>query len=314
MSSFLDSTGLSRLVSKITDYFAKKDGTYPNMTVGNVSNVVPIAKLPTASSVTNGDTTHVPTADAVYKTTREIFPDSWIDKGAQNPRKWKLIATSILFTNYNKGQITLIVAGDGYGEGANFGSIISASVRTGYGGALSIPNSAVDLYRFKDIQIDALMLRKGSTNQVELWVKANQPDTNVICKRLAVNNFTFNTVTDRPSQKTDDEMESYKATNPVLIATNKYMMLKTTSAVGNAWNPTYADANGALYGCKFQVTPFDSDHIFTPPASGAYLQLMANVASSAKTITNGLYLSEYVVINANSYKVIVYNNGHIVMS
>jgi hypothetical protein len=36
MSSFLDSTGLSRLVSKITDYFAKKDGTYPNMTVGKV--------------------------------------------------------------------------------------------------------------------------------------------------------------------------------------------------------------------------------------------------------------------------------------
>jgi len=31
MSSFLDSTGLSRLVSKITDYFAKKNGTYPNM-------------------------------------------------------------------------------------------------------------------------------------------------------------------------------------------------------------------------------------------------------------------------------------------
>lgn len=36
MSSFLDSTGLSRLVSKITDYFAKKDGTYPSMTVGRV--------------------------------------------------------------------------------------------------------------------------------------------------------------------------------------------------------------------------------------------------------------------------------------
>jgi hypothetical protein len=31
MSSFLDSTGLSRFASKITDYFAKKDGTYPNM-------------------------------------------------------------------------------------------------------------------------------------------------------------------------------------------------------------------------------------------------------------------------------------------
>jgi len=37
MSSFLDSTGLSRLVSKITDYFAKKDGTYPDMTVGNAT-------------------------------------------------------------------------------------------------------------------------------------------------------------------------------------------------------------------------------------------------------------------------------------
>ena len=37
MSSFLDSTGLSRLVSKIKDYFAKKDGTYPDMTVGKVS-------------------------------------------------------------------------------------------------------------------------------------------------------------------------------------------------------------------------------------------------------------------------------------
>jgi hypothetical protein len=36
MSSFLDSTGLSRLVSKITDYFAKKDGTYSNMTVGTI--------------------------------------------------------------------------------------------------------------------------------------------------------------------------------------------------------------------------------------------------------------------------------------
>jgi len=38
MSSFLDSTGLSRLVSKITDYFAKKDGTYSNMTVGTAQN------------------------------------------------------------------------------------------------------------------------------------------------------------------------------------------------------------------------------------------------------------------------------------
>jgi len=39
MSSFLDSTGLSRLVSKITDYFAKKDGTYPDMTVGMLNNM-----------------------------------------------------------------------------------------------------------------------------------------------------------------------------------------------------------------------------------------------------------------------------------
>ena len=73
MSSFLDSTGLSRLVSKITDYFAKKDGNYPNMTVGNVSNVVPIEKLPTASSVTNGDTTHVPTGDAVAKAVAQSY-------------------------------------------------------------------------------------------------------------------------------------------------------------------------------------------------------------------------------------------------
>jgi hypothetical protein len=69
MSSFLDSTGLSRLVSKITDYFAKKDGTYPDMTAGNATN----ADTAGGTSVTQIGSTNVDLDDYKGGTTVKYY-------------------------------------------------------------------------------------------------------------------------------------------------------------------------------------------------------------------------------------------------
>ena len=164
MSSFLDSTGLSRLVSKITDYFAKKDGTYPNMTVGNVSSV--------ADSRVSIDAV---SGERWYKVADTPFADTY---GTRNG-SWLITFAS---SETNKANITSL--------------LLNVSLRT--------QNATKPYYvytngfcsgKLTDNAFGAKVVSRGimgSGRKVELWVKCGGDSSyrcSVLTKELAGRNY-----------------------------------------------------------------------------------------------------------------------------
>jgi hypothetical protein len=105
MSSFLDSTGLSRLVSKITDYFAKKDGSYPNMNVGTVNGYTVGKSVPSDAKFTDTDT-KVTSAANHYTPSRDTSADKSASASGASAA-WSIdVVKGVTLQTDGKGHVT----------------------------------------------------------------------------------------------------------------------------------------------------------------------------------------------------------------
>ena len=185
------------------EYTAFQDGSYPSMTVG------------TASIARN-------------------LPYSIIDKGSQTSKCWKKVATTDVKTGYGGSSLTLLLNYNGYGYSTSnsyaLNSFLSLAINSGGSGVLR--QGYLHVYHFVNVPTDAVLLRIGSTNQYELWIKANPNNTAdvsmIVTKMSQYGNWTFNETTDRNAQLSDTEMTTYQQTNPVVFNGIRYLMSMTT--------------------------------------------------------------------------------------
>lgn len=105
MSSFLDSTGLSRLVSKITDHFAKKDGSYPNMDAGTVNGYTVWKSVPFDAKFTDTDT-KVTSAANHYAPSRDTSADKSASASGASAA-WSIdVVKGVTLQTDGKGHVT----------------------------------------------------------------------------------------------------------------------------------------------------------------------------------------------------------------
>lgn len=180
----------------------------------------------------------------------ETLPRSFINKNSQTTKVWKKIATSKVFTTWQKASIAFIICADGYGDALGLESMISVSIRTGGGGSLS--NAYVGKYNFRNY-CSVELLKIGSTNQYEIWVKAPLTDTNAQIVYLnSQEGWTIDTSSDQSVQKTDSEYSTYKSSNPSVADSfyHPYNIAKSsTSQTGGPSIPVYVNSNGELVAC-----------------------------------------------------------------
>jgi len=276
MSSFLDSTGLSRLVSKITDYFAKKDGTYPDMTVGNVSNVVPITKLPTASSVTSGDTTHVPTADAVYNSLNEYV---YLNKEYS--------------ASYNRGKVASLTWSGSldnalfeidFTYSPNNNTIQRVHVVLNISGSVSNPTVEVFSCGFINKQYNKLSNSKvgwfysSGEQNVQLWFKGSDSAQSVSAK-IAIHGYKASAAISVNAFFVSSTSWYAPDANTVLVYQNMFV----PSAIGSPSVPVYVDASGEVKPCYVvrRYSSWANSVRFTKSLSAAWNDGQSVVITSA---------------------------------
>lgn len=178
------------------------------------------------------------------------LPRSFINKNSQTTKVWKKIATSVVFTSYQKASITFFICADGYGYALGLESVISVSIRTEGGGSFS--DAYVGKYNFRN-SCSVELLKIGSTNQYEIWVKAPPSDTNFQIVYLnSQGGWTIDTSSDQSVKKTDSEYSTYKSSHPAVSSTyyHTYNIVKSsTSQIGGPSIPVYVNSNGDLVAC-----------------------------------------------------------------
>jgi hypothetical protein len=230
MSSFLDSTGLSRLASKITDYFAKKDGSYPNMTVGNVSSV--------ADSRISADAV---SGDRWYKVADTAFDDTYGTRSGS----WLITFAS---SETNKANITSL--------------LLNVSLRT--------QNATKPYYvytngfcsgKLTDNAFGAKVVSRGimgSGRKVELWVKCGADGTyrcSVLTKELAGRNYLLS----KTKQFNYYDYTGAGSAAPVTDESNNVYVYEPTivyapiGGKGSSSQPVYVSSSGEVTAC----TPAD---------------------------------------------------------
>jgi hypothetical protein len=200
------------------------------------------------------------------------------------------------------------------GSNANCCGILEVSVRN----TSSSPFTPV-------VNAELTMLnKKSSADDVVFAVTLNDRDIRIYAKStrsslylgLKLTPVSFGDWSD--AGITNFELFNVTSASSAIIGSEQpltnYIVAKVSAATGDVWTPTYSDADGALQACRFQFFPITTDQTFTPPGTRAYAQIVVNLSSSTRTITNGSYPTETVSVNASSYKLVAYNNGHITVA
>jgi hypothetical protein len=170
---------------------------------------------------------------------------AYVNKSTQTTKIWKKIATSKTFTSWDSGSICFLYNHSGYQNELGLDSIVSVTIHTGDAGSLS--NARIYTYSYRSAS-ETQLVRKGSTNQYEVWVKVPNTDTNMYATILnSYGAWTINTDDSQTGQLTDDEFTAYKSSNPSVGTDYNYNIAKASKlGVGSTRLPIFADANGML--------------------------------------------------------------------
>lgn len=186
---------------------------------------------------------------------------AYVNKSNQTTKSWKKIATSKTFTHWDAGSICFLYNHSGYQNEFGLDSIVSVTIHTSDAGSLS--NARIDTYSYRSAS-ETQLVRIGSTNQYEVWVKVPTQDTNMNATVLnSYGNWTINTDASQTGQLTDDEFTAYKSSNPSVGTSYNYNIAKASKiGVGSTRLPIFANSDGILcpmnideYYCWAQPTP-----------------------------------------------------------
>ena len=186
---------------------------------------------------------------------------AYVNKSNQTTKSWKKIATSKTFTSWDAGSICFLYNHSGYQYEFGLDSIVSVTIHTSDAGSLS--NARIDTYSYRSAS-ETQLVRIGSTNQYEVWVKVPTQDTNMNATVLnSYGNWTINTDASQTGQLTDDEFTAYKSSNPSVGTSYNYNIAKASKiGVGSTRLPIFANSDGTLspmnideYYCWAQPTP-----------------------------------------------------------
>ena len=186
---------------------------------------------------------------------------AYVNKSNQTTKSWKKIATSKTFTSWDAGSICFLYNHSGYQNEFGLDSIVSVTIHTSDAGSLS--NARIDTYSYRSAS-ETQLVRIGSTNQYEVWVKVPTQDTNMNATVLnSYGNWTINTDASKTGQLTDDEFTAYKSSNPSVGTSYNYNIAKASKiGVGSTRLPIFANSDGTLspmnideYYCWAQPTP-----------------------------------------------------------
>lgn len=170
---------------------------------------------------------------------------AYVNKSSQTTKIWKKIATSKTFTNYDAGSICFLYNHSGYIDEKGLDSIVSISIHAGNSGSLVAARIYTYSYRSES---ETQLLRIGSTNQYEVWVKVPTSDTNMYATLLnSYNDWTINTDVSQAGQLADDEFSTYKLSNPSIGTSYNYNIAKAgKTGAGSTRLPVFANSDGIL--------------------------------------------------------------------
>lgn len=252
------STGekLSVIFGKIAKWFAdlKALAFKDNVSDSDISGTIADTHIASASAW-NAKQNALPTSGTASSTfainisgTAEIanyLKRAYVNKSSQTTKIWKKVATSKTFTNYDAGSICFLYNHSGYIDEKGLDSIVSISIHAGNSGSLVAARIYTYSYRSES---ETQLLRIGSTNQYEVWVKVPTSDTNMYATLLnSYNDWTINTDVSQTGQLTDDEFTAYKSSNPSVGTSYNYNIAKASKAgAGSTRLPVFANSDGIL--------------------------------------------------------------------